>query len=294
MAGHYRVAMQRLAIITCLLAVSGPARGQTDPAPAAPDKSAFTLLNPTPRDLWRPMSADRPDVTESPKTVDAGAVQLEMSFFEYLRDSDNTDAEKTNTLLLAFSNVKLGLLNNVDLQLVFALYERQETRPDAGTATVNEGFSDVIVRVKINFWGNDQGDTALGILPFIKIPTGTSVSNGHVGAGIALPFSWDITDKVGLGVMPELDLVYNETTGTHDIGLLFSTVLGFEVYGPVAGYVEYVGIALFNGADDYESLLSFGGTYEITPNAVLDAGARIGLNRRANDLAVFTGITLRF
>jgi hypothetical protein len=240
------------------------------------------------------MSADRPDVTESPKTVDAGAVQLEISFFEYFHDSDNTSAETTDVLLLAFTNVKVGLLNNTDLQIVFAPYVRNETRPDAGTATVDEGFSDVVVRLKVNFWGNDEGDTALGILPFIKIPTGTSVSNGQVAAGIALPFGWDINEKVGLGVMPELDLVYNETTGTHDLGLLFSTVLGFEIFGPVAGYVEYVGITFFNGADDHRSLLSFGGTYEVTPNAVLDVGARVGLNRRANDLAVFTGITLRF
>ncbi len=286
--------MQRVAVIVCVLAGSGPALAQAGAPPTAPDKRKFTLFNPTPRELWRPMSADRPDVTESPKTVDAGAVQLEISFFEYFHDSDNTSAEKTDSLLLAFSNVKVGLLNNVDLQIVFAPYVRNETRPDAGPTTVDEGFSDVVVRLKINFWGNDEGDTALGILPFIKIPTGTSISNGRVDAGIALPFGWDINEKVGLGVMPQLDLVYNETTGTHDLGLLFSTVLGFEIGGPVAGYVEYVGIAFFNGDDDYESLLSFGGTYEITPNAVLDAGVRVGLNRRANDLAVFTGITLRF
>ena len=286
--------MQRVAVIVCVLAGSGPALAQAGAPPTAADKSQFTLFNPTPRDLWRPMSADRPDVTESPKTVDAGAVQLEISFFEYLHDSDNTSAEKTDSLLLAFSNVKVGLLNNVDLQIVFAPYVRDETRPDAGPTTVSEGFSDVVVRLKINFWGNDEGDTALGILPFIKIPTGTSLSNGRVDAGIALPFGWDINEKVELGVMPQLDLVYNDSTGTHDLGLLFSTVLGFEIWGPVAGYVEYVGIAFFNGGDDHESLLSFGGTYEVTPNAVLDVGARVGLNRSANDLAVFTGITLRF
>ena len=48
-----------------------------------PDKSKYTLFVPTPRDMWRPLSADRPDITESPVTVDAGAVQVEVSFFEY-------------------------------------------------------------------------------------------------------------------------------------------------------------------------------------------------------------------
>lgn len=34
------------------------------------DKSQFSLFNPTPRELWRDLSADRPDFTESPITVD--------------------------------------------------------------------------------------------------------------------------------------------------------------------------------------------------------------------------------
>ena len=53
------------------------------------DKSQYNLFNPTPRDLWRPLSADRPDITESPITVDAAAVQLETSFFVYAHDSAN-------------------------------------------------------------------------------------------------------------------------------------------------------------------------------------------------------------
>src|SRR5437764_1052507 len=40
-------------------------------APAA-DKSSYTLFNPTPLNLMRDLNPDRPDVTESPFTVDAG------------------------------------------------------------------------------------------------------------------------------------------------------------------------------------------------------------------------------
>ena len=71
------------------------------------DKSGYTLFNPTPRDLWRPMSADRPDFTESPITVDAGAVQVELSFLDYASNGDE------NALSVAPVNIKLGLLNNV-------------------------------------------------------------------------------------------------------------------------------------------------------------------------------------
>jgi hypothetical protein len=54
-------------------------------------KSEHTLWNPTPRSECRAMSADRPDFTESPYTVDAGAFQLEMSFVDYSQTDDADD-----------------------------------------------------------------------------------------------------------------------------------------------------------------------------------------------------------
>jgi hypothetical protein len=41
------------------------------------DKSGYHLFRPTPRELMRELSTDRPDQTESAYTVDAGHVQLE-------------------------------------------------------------------------------------------------------------------------------------------------------------------------------------------------------------------------
>lgn len=53
-----------------------------------PDKSSYSLLNPTPRELMREMSTDRPDATESPYTVDAGHFQAELSFFDFSRSDE--------------------------------------------------------------------------------------------------------------------------------------------------------------------------------------------------------------
>src|SRR2546423_6881645 len=50
------------------------------------DKSRYTLFNPTPRSLMRELSADRPDITETPYTVDAGHFQLEMDILRYSYD----------------------------------------------------------------------------------------------------------------------------------------------------------------------------------------------------------------
>jgi hypothetical protein len=43
------------------------------------------LFNPTPDRLLRDLTTDRPDVTESPFTVDAGRIQAETNLFGYAR-----------------------------------------------------------------------------------------------------------------------------------------------------------------------------------------------------------------
>ena len=279
---------QFVVAVSAVLIAVGPAWAQ------GVDKTRYNLFNPTPRTLWRPLSADRPDISESPITVDAGAFQIEASFFEYTHDSVNDEATTADSLTVAFTNIKIGLLNNTDLQIVFAPYVRQESRPDAtGRTMAAEGPSDVTLRLKINFWGNDGGRTALGVLPFVKIPSGSPVSNDHVEGGVALPFSLEITEGVGLGLMLQLDVLYDEETGSHDFGFLHTAVVGVDLFGPVGGYVEYVGNAFFDGAG-YEAFASFGLTYEVSENVILDAGALIGLTRAATDVAFFTGITLRF
>ena len=79
------------------------------------DKSQYNLFNPTPREHMRELSADRPDATESPITVDAGHVQLEVSFFAYTHD--DASSERSDSWALFDTNVKIGVLNDVDVQL---------------------------------------------------------------------------------------------------------------------------------------------------------------------------------
>src|SRR6185295_7327560 len=96
--------------------------------PAAPsevrDKSSYNLFHPTPRSLLRELTTDRPDKTESPYTVDAGHFQLEMDLVAYTYDryTDPAGGPRTESWAIAPFNIKAGLLNNVDLQLVVGTY----------------------------------------------------------------------------------------------------------------------------------------------------------------------------
>ena len=52
------------------LVAAGPSSAQAQPDKSS--KSSYSLFQSTPRDMMRDMSTDRPDLTESPITVDAG------------------------------------------------------------------------------------------------------------------------------------------------------------------------------------------------------------------------------
>lgn len=266
-----------------------PLPGQVQPAP--PDRSAFTLFNPTPRGLRRPMSTDRPDATESPFTVDAGAVQVELSFVEF--SHDDRDAPRTRTLAVAPLNFKVGLVDNADLQLLLEPYLRIE---EAG-APPAEGPGDLGLRLKVNLWGNDAGDTALAVMPFISLPTGDDdVSAGAVEGGLSLPFAASLPGGFSLGLMLQLDLLRADDGRGTDALLVHTATIGRDLFGPVAGFLELVGVApLESGAGGYRALLSAGLTWAATGDLAFDAGLRVGLTGPdTEDLAVFAGMSLRF
>jgi hypothetical protein len=115
-----------------------PAECVYEPARAA-DKSQCTLFNPTRQKLMGEMSTDRPDITESPYTVDAGHVQFELSLADYAYIDD--EGVKTDTFSVLLTNFKVDLLNNVDTQFVFTAYVYEEVKA-IGNGFVADGFSD--------------------------------------------------------------------------------------------------------------------------------------------------------
>lgn len=269
-------------ILFLLAAAAASSAPQADAPPAPPSR-------------LREFTTDRPDVTESPFTVDRGHVQIELSLAEYALGSDRT----TRTFDALPVNLKLGLLDNVDLQLLFTPYERQVTR-DAGQRSVDSGFGDeTLVRLKINLQGNDHEGVAFGVMPFVKLPTGTGgLSNGHVEGGLILPLATDLPNDFSLGAMLEADLVYHDESGEYGVDLVHSVTLGHPIAGALDGYVEYVGIvprgAPAGIASRYQAIASAGFTYQVHDNLMLDAGARLGLSGDADRSAIFVGASTRF
>jgi hypothetical protein len=285
--GIVRVGQSACGVIGLSLTLGAAAQvedGGNDEFALVNAESGFSLVNPQPRPLWREMSADRPDTTESPFTVPAGAVQLEMSFVDYAKNG----SEKVWTLGAA--NLKLGLFENVDLQLVFDSW----IRADDGAGSRREGFGDAEIRLKINLWGNDgERDTAFAVMPYVKLPTAADdLGNDHVEGGLILPYAIDLAEGVGLGLMAEFDAVHDEEDDDCDLEFVHTAAVGFDLSERIGWYIEGVGIAATDGP--YRALAGTGFTFAVRDDVVFDVGVNLGLEGDVDDVNVFTGVTIRF
>ena len=165
--------------------------GAAPPAPERADKSGFTFFNPTPDALLRELATDRPDATESPLTVDAGRVQVEMDFAN--RTRNRLDGVRTTGWAVAPFNLRLGLTPCFELGVFVAPWQRETERPRVGPKEKRAGFGDTTVRGKLNLGGNDGGPLAWGLMADLKRPTAAGgVSNGTCEGALPLPVASEL------------------------------------------------------------------------------------------------------
>jgi len=257
---------------------------------AGPNKWQYNLFTPTPRALMREMSTDRPDKTESPYTVDAGHFQFEADLVSFGIDSWNADGERVFGVNVANVNLKAGLYNNMDLQLVVENYVYEQVRAN-GVTERKSGFGDLTTRLKVNLWGNDGGTTAFAVMPFVKFPTNTGgLGNKRVEGGIIFPLAVELPYGWGMGVMTEFDIVYREDGG-YGPDFINSITFAHDIIGNLAGYVEFFS-QLTQG--DLIITLDGGLTYALTEDIQLDCGCNFGVTEAADDFNPFVGISMRF
>jgi hypothetical protein len=262
---------------------------QSDAFSQAEPQKKYTLFNPVPRDKMRDMSTDRPDITESPNSVDAGHFQIETDLFKTSRNKNNGIISVENSYNLA--NLKLGLTHNTDLQLVVGSYASSYEKDLTGKKlNTTSGFGDLTLRIKHNLWGNDGGKTAFALMPYINLPT--SKENKNIEGGIVFPLSVDLGNDFGFGTQVQVDILKSLQKSGYQAGILQSIVLGKELSKSLETFVE----SYYNYDFEEEKFdLSFNGGfgYSVTKNLKLDAGFNLGLTKNT-DKVYFIGFSFRY
>jgi hypothetical protein len=264
--------------------------------PAQTDKSRFDLFHPTPTDLLRGLETDRPDQTESPFTVDAGHVQIESDLFSYLADRD--DNLHLQAIVAPSLNLKLGLLNRTDLQVVLQPFRSVRLEDHSATPSsirTTSGFGDMQVRTKVNLWGNDGGSTAFAVMPFVQLPTGASgLTTDAVEGGLIFPFALDLPAGFSAGLMWKVNWVRNSADRAYHPEFVQSLTFNHDLTRKLSAYVEFFSAVSAEGGAGWLGMFDFGFNYLVNKNLKFDAGLNLGVTDSAPDWIPFLGVTWRY
>lgn len=266
-------------------------------AAGAADKSGYSLVRPVPAGLLRELNTDRPDQTESPYTVDAGHFQIEMDLVHHglHHDTSGGGSVRTKDWSIAPINLKVGLLNQVDLQLMIDPYvqSRVEDRL-AGTTDQASGLGDLATRLKINCWGNDGGKTAFALMPFIKWPLSASgVRNGETEGGIIFILGFKLPAGWNSAAMTEVDFV-SDGAGGHGTEWINTITFAHDLTARLGGYLEFAAVTGDVPGFKWRGQFDAGLTYALTASTQLDLGCNFGVTNSAPDYQPFVGLSHRF
>lgn len=285
--------MPRLyACLALLLALAGPAAAQ---APLNDtirvNKEQFNLFHSTPRKYMRPMVPDRPGITESPYSVDAGHVQYESDVLRLLTRREGTTYGHdwyANHFL-----AKIGLTNRTDFQVALDSYTDTRNYDDLDPAAtqVGRGIGDVTLRVKHTLAGDDDSRWALGIIGYVQLPTGGAVGDGGYEPGLTLPVVYQCTKDWSIGGQVAANFFYDREQTQHYLQLTPTFTTDYQFNKLVQAFVELVGYWDVRQAS-WRSSINLGPQLDISDNVQLDFGTHLPLTHSV-DREYFLGISFR-
>jgi len=279
--------------VAALLAVATP--GWAD------EKGRYSLFDPTPDRLLRDMTTDRPDTTESPFTVDAGRIQVETTLFGYTRSRRDADGAVTDGYELGTTNLRVGLTRSVELDVVWQPYGIARTHGgDPAAAARQSGIGGLDIRAKVNLWGNDAfeqpGATALGLLPFVTVPTDrdNGIGPDAVEGGLLVPLAIVLPADFGLGLNTGFVRTKAGESARYHMEYLVSASLAYAWSEALGTYYEVAARLNIDSPDGDAVVLATGLTYKLSDDVQLDMGVNVGVTSGSDRVNPFVGVTKRF
>ncbi len=269
-------------------------------AAQAPDtaelKRTYSLFHPVPKELLRDFTPDRPGISQSAHTVDAGHFQLETDLFRLRREDEQEESRRN--LTWGDVTLKVGLMRTLDLHVSFQPMLRERVVPEPGSPVAAEnhhGFGDVTLRLKQNLFGNDGSKThVLALSGYARLPTGGSVGAGEPEFGLALPYELDISEALDVEAQLEGESRWDPTSAQREIHLNQSLIVDYR-FGPAHRLEAFAeGAGFWNtGQHTYQATLNVGPAFYLASALRLDAGVHIPLTRTPLTREVFAGLSFR-
>jgi hypothetical protein len=222
-----------------------------------------------------PINTERPSFSSSPLALAARYWQVEAGYqFTHDDDGATLDEHGLPNLLLRY-----GLHDRFEVQLSSAGYTWSTLDEDY----IN-GFQDASLGVK---WQVNSSDSMvpIGLFAGVSLPLGSSeFSSDHFDPAFSVFWSWStFLDFFGTATLGQSD---GTNTLDNAVGISFSLTDNTGIF------LEYLGA--FTEGDGPAHELHTGITWLLAENLQVDINGGVGLNTRASDYYLGTGVAYRF
>lgn len=255
------------------------------------DKRQYSIFRPTPRRYLRPMVPDRPGITESPYSVDAGHFQYETDFLRLLTRREGSayghDWYFNHALL------KIGLSDKVDFQVGVDSYTdtRNYDEADPSQTQLARGFGDLTLRLKRTLVGDDDSRWALGLIGYVQLPTGGLRGDGAAEFGAVLPVVYQLTKPWSIGGQVATEVYWDREAQGRYLQLTPTFTTDYQFTDLIQSFVELVGYWDVRQAA-WRSSVNTGFQLDVSPNVQLDFGTHLPITHSV-DREYFVGLSFR-
>jgi len=238
---------------------------------------------------------ERPGLDTPPCIVDAGHVSVETALIDWTLERDS-DA-RPDTILVGDTLIRIGVTGSLEAQIGWTPYGHVRMRDRrTGAVARRARVGDATLGIKANVLNPDGSGTSVAIAPFLSLPIGrTPVGAGDWGAGLRLPASFSLSDRLSFSLTPEIDAaVDGDGKGRH---LAYGSAAGFtlKISDALSGSAE---LAAFRDEDPAghatQALSGLSIGWQPGKDLQLDLGATAGLNSKSPDVEVYAGVSRRF
>ena len=235
----------------------------------------------------------RPGLGTPACTMAPGRVSVETALGDWTLDKQGSD--RTDTVLIGDTQVRIGLTDSVEAQVGWTPIGTVRTR-SGGLVDRATRTGDVTLGIKVNLAHPDGSKFAIAVQPFVTLPVGRApVGAGDWSAGLVVPLSYQLSDKVSLELVPEIDAAVDaDGRGRH---LAYSGVagIGFALNDKVNLTLEGQAVRDQDPSGSTTQFLAAGSlAWMARKNLQFDIGAVAGLNRDAPDIELYAGVARRF